>query len=207
MSGDNFGDGCILPFLQSLATGLLVGGFVFALGYLMGWDPTRAAMTGLLVGSLAALIVWLSGISFWRRVTTWDYLPADPAPIETEQQPARPHIEHVRVLVTSEDGRQGDLLRLPVDSRRLSIMAQKILTGTATFSLGSLTGSGKLFTRREYETLRDEFINRGALTWVNPRAHEQGTEFTAAGRAVLRTFASMGAGHPPTLQEPHACDE
>jgi len=79
---------------------------------------------------------------------------------------------------------------LPINEATFRQWARGVLGGRGT-SLGDWTGKGGLFSRADYNALTDYLMRSGLMRWVNPAAHAQGRELTAAGRATLRKFVNQ----------------
>lgn len=105
------------------------------------------------------------------------------------------------VKIQVEESREGwrngyYLLMTPSVRERLPELARQLSLG-ASFSMASFGGRGKLFSRAEFEILRDEMIKLGLAHWRNPHAHGQGVDVSRAGRAFFRHYANGGKGLLP----------
>ena len=93
----------------------------------------------------------------------------------------------MRVILEEDQGRHIEFIDLP-HADRLPVLAAGLLAGRS-FNQAAWTGAGGLFSRAEFDQLRDVLIERGLAAWKNPNARAQGVELTAAGRAVMRRLA------------------
>jgi len=175
----------VIPLLIALITGLLVGVLALAVGYLMRWERflELAAISGLIISLLT-----------WRAVLRL----SGALPEADLSDVGNPTPERVRLQLDHQDGRGADWLDLPIDTNRMIAISERVLDG-GSFSHASLAGQGKPLSRNEYEVLRDVFLSRGLVRWINPGAHAQGLRLTGKGRAVARGFASMAAADLPRL--------
>jgi len=191
MDENDLGAGCILPVLQAIVTGVLIGGLGAGLAHYAGWkDP---ALIGLLAGFGAAAFWWMTSVRAWRRA-------AHPEPYQPEPTTTRARPEPVRVEVRQDDGRHVDYIDLPATAEQLITLAQSVLAG-GSLSESAWTGSNGIFTRAEFSALRNELIKRGLASWNNPKTPARGVTLTRGGLAAMRTFAAMGAGDSPTLRK------
>ena len=110
--------------------------------------------------------------------------PEPPAPAES-----------VRIELIQDQGRKGDYIDLPYPDK-LPALAAGLLAGR-TFNQTAWTGRVGIFSRSEFDQVRDTLIERGLACWKNPEARAQGVELTGAGRAVMRRLAA----HPTTLPD------
>ena len=102
---------------------------------------------------------------------------------------------------------QGNYMRLQIQRDKLVRLAMSLDAGKS-FSLASFGGRGKIFSRAEYELLRDEFIVRGLARWVNPESHTQGVELTRGGWAFVRHSSTLSdTTSPQTSRIPSAAGE
>lgn len=184
-------EGVIIPGLQCLITGLLSGLAALAVAAWLG-GPIWAV--GGTTAAIVGLYSWLSYRGGWNdrleRMLGIDLNlngVIGPAP-----QPAEP--ERVRVEVIQDQGSKGDFIDLPYPSK-LPELAAGIVNGKQ-FALSVWTGNGHLFSRSEFEEVRDEMLERGLLRWRNERNPAQGVDVTAVGRAVLKRLAKQSPTPP-----------
>lgn len=111
-----------------------------------------------------------------------------------EPAPPLPAPESIRVELLQDGGHRGDFIDLPYPEK-LPALAAGLLAGRS-FNQTAWTGHGALFSRSQFDQVRETMIERGLLAWKNPEAKAQGVELTAAGRAVMRRIA-----HPTPQSE------
>lgn len=200
MNGDDLGGGCILPLAQSFVSGGLAAVVAGVGAALIDVQTHQAALLALLCGGVVAGGVWISGLRAWRRMvyTLEDFTGIDITGDGEAGEPAAR--QTVRVEVTEAGGRHLRLIDLPGSTDQLTALAAGLLNG-ATLAESTWTGTGKTFTRAEFAGLRAELIRRGLAAWNSPGTPARGVGLTVAGRAVMRQFASMAGGQPPTLSE------
>ena len=99
-----------------------------------------------------------------------------------------PQPRTLTVEVEENGGQHVSFDRLP-DLAGLPTFAKAVLNGQST-SMGRWTGRAGLFSRSEYEQLRDAMISYGYARWQNERAPAQGWTLTAKGRAILNRIAN-----------------
>jgi len=196
---DGMTDGVIVPVLKSLflgfTTGVLVG--------LLAW-----AFNATFSPWLAFAVAWfvVMPFSFWRyseramwmieRIAGAD-LNGDSFVGQPTQQQAPALTAPIRVEVSRDEGRAVDFIDLPVKPEKLPQLARGLLAGRS-FNQTAWTGSAGIFSRSEFDALRDTMIQRGLLAWRNPESKAQGCDLTAAGRAVMRRLANLSPTLPPT---------
>lgn len=177
---DDIERGCLLPAAHAFITGVLVCLLALAVCQLQGWSLWLA----LAAGAAGAVMMWLSSVSTWRRVTF------GPDPVQwSEPTPVTP--DPVQVVVSyDEDGAHHTQLQdLPVDYDRMKTLAGGLLSGT-TFSESVWCGQGRPFSKSEFHQLRRAFLSRGWMQWRNPNAPAQGVQLSRPGVAVMKTFSS-----------------
>ena len=180
--------GFVLPALQSVISAL----WVFILAGLVSYALYR--LISFPVGILAVLVgagVWFAYLRKWHYLTGLSpYQEPEPLPLrEVEREPERVSIELLENNATS-----GQYLSLPARYEQLIALGRGVLSGQG-LAIGSWVGTGRPFTRSEFETLRDEMLLRGLLAWHNERARGQGVKLTPQGRAVLKYLASVPPPH------------
>ena len=194
---DGLAERVVVPGLKALIVaipaGLLAGLLIGALGL---------AVSAWYAMPITSLIVFL--VVFWgssqrgqwliERLTGADlnfdgYIGA-PQPLPAPQP------QTVRVEVIQDQGQRGDFIDLPYPDR-IPQLAAGLLQGR-TFNQTAWTGHGAIFSRSEFDQVRDTLIQRGLAAWKNDNAKAQGVELTAAGRAVMRRLANPS---PPLPQQ------
>jgi hypothetical protein len=172
------------PYTQALIMPVIQAAAVSSLTGFAGWsiaalnESRRPVEVGIAVGTMLGTVTYTSLVFHWQQVIAKFLLPGT----KSERGP-------VSVRVISDNGRKGDCLSLPVRFEQLTALARGLVNGQG-LAVSRWVGSGKPFSRDEYDSLITELIKRGAAYWVNPDAHQQGVQLTRAGQAMMRTFAS-----------------
>jgi hypothetical protein len=141
MKHDDFVRAVVIPLASSLITGILTALGALAVCALAG-QPLYYALAA---GSLAGLGAWLVYRGHWWAIVENVLLPDRVEPEKLQ--------ETTRVLITGEDGHQGDYLDLPCTEAQLISLAAGLMNGNS-FSLDSWTGAGRPFSRSRFEALR-----------------------------------------------------
>ena len=189
----------IIPGLQAFLTGVFLGVVAGVLSVSLEWGhPWRA---GFLIWAGVQAVTWLCLLVRWANIVVMletvlnvdlnqDGLIGEDI-IEAEE------VQPVRIEVIQDEGRHVQFANLPIPEKKLTALAVGLSQG-AGLSEGQWTGKGAVFSRSEFRTLRDLFVTRGWLQWVNTEAHSQGLQLTHPGKAVMRYYCSR-SGSPPTL--------
>lgn len=167
--------GCLLPLFQSIITGILVG--LIVAGLALWAKLPSAGWIALIVGAAGAFWWWARSIHLWRLSIYGDVEPVYSAPAEAST-----------VRVEFHDERQILFAELPATPAQLRDLSTGLLAGVA-FSEAAWIGSGRPFTRSQFQGIRSEFIARGWLRQRNPDYPNQGCEVSPSGKAVLRQLA------------------
>jgi len=177
----------VIPLAQATVTGFFVAFTASVLAYYTNLIPWLA--TFLIAFPFVTTMVWIARIQHWQGIGDWletvthkdwnqdGQIGSEPTPV-------------VEVWLNSEDGAHQQRVQLPVSDVEMRDLARGILERNRSFSEEEWTGSGKPFSQDKIKQLRDIFIRKGWAFWVNPDEHRTGVQFTEAGRAVLRSFAS-----------------
>jgi len=97
----------------------------------------------------------------------------------------------VQVLVTEEGtNHQWGAFLQSVQGNKIIAALRRAASPGRSFTVRDMAG---ILTRLQFETLRDEMLDRGFLCWVDQDNHNRGVEWTRAGDALLRSVA-----HSPT---------
>lgn len=191
--------GAILPLLQSVITGALVG--LLALAVLLVLRARDAWIWALLIGLSVTTLVWAALQLHWYWLTRIEKMTGMDLNGDgmIGQEPARETSHTVRVNV--EEIRQGHVrivtARFPVDEWMMQDLAKGLLAGIP-FAERHWTGRGKPFSLREFRLTRDEMLKRGLIRPVSEKSNLQGYELTKTGLAVMRQLAGS---HSPTPDE------
>lgn len=179
----------VIPFLKSLATGLLVA--LFASAFFIsspGWKLFFIVLSG------TALAAWLAVM-----------LPSSENFRMTKKQTndmvsLKPQETRIQIIARDPQGAftRGTWLNLPLDMDTLKGAAEYCLK-TGEFS-HAMSGPGKPMTRSQYELLRDEMLRRGLLYWIRPGAKNLGVSLTLIGENTIKQLASREAAHVHTYK-------
>ncbi len=189
---DSFFNGVLVPFMQSVITGLLVG---ICAGVLTAcFNYPQSARVGIVLGCIVALVGWFSYRSHWQQIIDIllgvDYYMNEEKP---EEQLTGERVAPMRVELLEEGGMVGNFINLPYPEK-IPYLAAGLQQGK-TFAQSVWTGQGALFSRNEFETIRAELLKRGLARWRKEGAPGQGVHLTPAGRAVFKRLAEQN----PTL--------
>jgi hypothetical protein len=182
----------VVPFIQATITGLLgtVGGSALA----MLVNLAGANLDIAIVGGAAGLIT--AGAMWWvllqeHRDLLWEIETRTGIDLDGDGKAGVPTTTRLEVTIpaTEQSGQQTLILDgLNAKPEQLRTWARGMLQGRMAES--EWYGKGRLFSKGQFYALRQEFIDRGLMAWINPDAHAQGTELTAVGRAVCRWLAA-----------------
>lgn len=96
----------------------------------------------------------------------------------------------VELVTRHQGGQRIQVIDLGIEPEKAAALAKGLMAGQS-FSESGWTGSGGMFSKSEFRTLRGELLERGLLEWRNAAAPAQGVVLTAPGRAVFRQLAQM----------------
>ena len=184
----------VLPLEVGLVTGLAGAIVAFLFGRLSGIPDALTVAAG---WGVAAGMVGFLGVILWLGALLRDYLI--PSPVK--ETPAKR--ESLRVEFAdytnglNYPGVSWSFLQ-GIDGERFQKMCT-LLAVNPDLSMARFCGRGKLFSRSEYEQVREALISNGLARWRNPRAPSQGVELSAAGRAGVRVVCRETLPHQ---QEP-----
>lgn len=150
-------------------------------------------MEQLLTILLAFLVGGITGgYIVWRRIGPKKHIFKGPRGYDQSEQIAK-------LLIQSEDRREGWYMRLPEDQlKRVRQMAGGVLRGR-DLTGAAWAGHGKLFSRAEFESIRQLMMERGWLEWKNPHAPNMGMILTNPGWAAFRYLAGVKAPSPTQI--------
>jgi hypothetical protein len=181
----------VIPLLQAVTTGALIGTTAGAAGWALRWENPGAV--GLATGAAVAAFAWVSYRADWSdRIR---------AVLGIQQQAATStaaYAQTVRVEVISDNAHAGDYLDLPGGRDRLITLAQGLTAGKS-LTTRVWAGGGGLYTGPVFDRLREDLIMRGLARWKNPHDNRGGVELTSKGRATFRGLALASATPPPSL--------
>jgi hypothetical protein len=90
---------------------------------------------------------------------------------------------------------------LPGPLDRLQWFCRNILDSRATFSERTARSADVGYTREQWATIRDTFLDRGWACWNHLGAPQQGVTLLAAGRSALRDIVAQAAPYELTPME------
>lgn len=177
----NFEANVMVPIMGALAVSVAVVLAVSGVAYaaeisLKAW----AAWTTVIFGG-----VWAFGMVLLLQASFSHFQMLEEYSAEAEEQVSS---STLRLEVVNPGDNKMLLEDLPIDDRRFVLWVRGVMGGR-DLSGSTWYGRGGLFSRDEYGALCDYLIRAGLMRWVNPQAHTQGKELTAAGEATLRRFA------------------
>lgn len=168
---ETINQGCLLPLVKAVITGLMVFALLASVGVMFGW--VNAWYIAVSIGFAVVLFAWVTGSRVQEEVPYYQQqLIEVPAPTVK-----------IELVNRSNLGVNTQYFELPVDIDRLCAFASLALRGD--LSEAAVTGSGGPLSRSEYAKLRAELIRRGWLAWKNPLYPAQGLILTHPGRSAL----------------------
>lgn len=176
MSDTSFKREVLLPFILSLLFGFLMGIFALIILQSAGNDSYFNYSLAVWIGT-ASVLFWSLAIREANK--------SKPKPKQKK------HTDTIRINMLDETSpyTKGWYIDLEVQETKLILLSREITVENKSFTMASFGGRGKLFSRREFEMLRDNLIRGRILTWRNPDAHTQGVDVTYPGRAFFRYYA------------------
>jgi hypothetical protein len=198
--GASWNTDVIVPAGQSLliAAGVTVGSLALAtlatIGLSGPWwiPPASCGVLGALAFAVSAILLTLDH----RRLlwTAEKALQVDLDGDEAVGEPEQSEPLHVELLERNGNRTRLSMIGLP-HKDKLPIFARGLLNGKGTAG-GAWYGCGNPMSKPQYQAVRDAMIERGLAHWINPDAHAQGWDLTAAGWAVMRRIAKTGTALP-----------
>lgn len=185
---DSLIDGVAVPGLQCAISGFLFGLTGAVLAGIFNSPHWWKIGAGLFV--VATLITWLTYRAGWQdRLEKMLGLDLNlDGRIGAVRTPAPPQLPAPTIRVELQHQNGQDWLDLPFPDK-LPQFAASVIEGR-TYSQTAIVGSGKLFSRGEYDILVSALISAGLAYWKNPEHHNQGWNLSSAGRAVFKRIAS-----------------
>jgi hypothetical protein len=145
------------------------------------YAPTLACIKWVVAGGLVI------GFVLWALLVYDDHRALRGEAVIPE--PGAPPVKVQLEVTERTDGGQRVLyVDLPVSRDKLALFCRAVLAGRS-MAEGGWTGAGNPFSLAEYRGLRDAFLDREWIKWLNPAAHGQGLELTPSGRAVFVKLA------------------
>lgn len=192
----SFETAVVVPTLQALVSGALVGATSGLAAGMVHWD--NALWVWGLGTFGTASILWLAMLDRWQKVQ-WEREFWRPEAPQAQVVQQTNNVERISVDVR-QDNRTTTILHLNVSAERLADVAKLVLTGRP-FVERELCGQNRPLSQAQFREMRDELIQRGLLVWRNPDAPQQGTIFQPAGMALMRRLAGVSTTPPPYLDE------
>lgn len=175
----------VIPLLQAVITGLLVGSVAGVVLYLV--EPLHQAIA-LLVFTAVASVAWLFAWRWWRSMLESIDSKIEKIPLQSYLEPEQIP-SSVRVEMIESGGRAGEFIDLPISPGKLRQLATGLMNGKS-FTEAAWCGSGGIFTRAEFAKLRDEMLRRKLIMLNSPSTPARGYSLTAGGKACIRYLAS-----------------
>jgi hypothetical protein len=149
-------------------------------------------------------VAW-GGLSFsaWFAITTGWWRSRVDGALTLAKQPARLYSADtpLRVEVRQQQGRWVDWHDLQhINEEQLTKMAAGIILEGKAFSGSCFGGRGKIFSRAEFEGVRDEFLRYGFARWASAHSRTRGCVLTAKGTALLRGVVVKSGANPRALR-------
>jgi hypothetical protein len=201
------GAGVVVPFLQTMVTGILV----FMGAWLLGWlvfdllDPIKPAIV-LMV--LATVGVWLWRLSQWANLARMEKLTG--LDLNRDGVVGNKNGDVVQLkwsrLNQGQNGPsyQSGEMNLPVSREQLITLAEGLTSGLV-FSENTWCGPGKVFSINEFRGLRTVMYKRGLIELANEKDVRQGYQLTEDGWEVMEhiveEFGGIDAEDPEDTQE------
>jgi hypothetical protein len=191
----SFETAVVVPTLQALVSGALVGATGGLAAGMVHWD--NALWVWGLTTFGTASVLWLAMLDRWQKIQ-WEREFWRPEAPQAQVVQQTNNVERISVDVR-QDNRTTTILHLNVSAERLAEVAKLVLNGRP-FVERSFCGSNGLLSQTQFREMRDELIQRGLLTWRNPESPQQGTIFEPSGYALMRRLAGV-SGTPPPYSE------
>jgi hypothetical protein len=187
--------GLVLPALQCAVTAGLLGGVAGALALLL--QAPKWWVWALLFALLAGAIYWVSFVARWQQAVFAPPVVRAVSRQVIEHKPTRalpePTERTLRLTAVSENGKQASIYRLPVSDGQMAALAAGLNDGLP-FAVSTWCGTGKPFSRAEFEALRGALLERGILRAKNSKNPAAGFELSPAGRAMMRAYHPLPEG-------------
>ena len=187
--------GVFLPLLQSIVTGILVG--LTCLVWAIAAEFQKPALFFAVVTLGITFISWGYLMINWRTMVSGIEKLVNRDLNGDNRIGDKPASSMVQVRVTSMDGKHTTIAEIP-HADKLPEFAQGVLAGKP-ISKREWIGRGKLFGETEFNTVRDKFIQRGWMVWIDEQYPQLGLNLTITGQAAMRALANSDT-HSPTLR-------
>jgi hypothetical protein len=192
--------GAMLPMVQALITGGFLAMAAGGISYLAGSDLAfldRVARSGSwILGTFVIVspLTWMSLLMDWVNAKNV-FEKLFKVDIDHDGYKGQRPKESLEIdyREKADGGGQHRTFTTFKDKDKMISFARGILGGRP-WTLKEWTGKDREFSRKEFDTIRETFVNRGWAEWRDDEYHDQGADFTDAGKVVLRRIAN----HPPT---------
>jgi len=188
----------VVLFLQSAITAFLLAILtMIAAVHFFGWVWFQVMGISFIVYLLGDWLrrcgAWSCSVGSLERALMIDINADGMIGLEPDSEPIK---ETVEITVFNETTGRKQWVDFPVSRSKICEMASDIFHGSG-FSESSMSGAGALFSRAEFNKIRDVMLRRELLQWKNEEHRNQGTEFTVTGWHVLRALAAEHRGVTP----------
>lgn len=176
----------IVPLLQSLATGFVIGASSAPVAYFLQWHWT----TPLIIGGATVTITWLSLLGAHRKLL---WLIETVSKIGDEPAPPAPVTKPISLEVKHRDpaGKIGrfQYIDLPknVTQEMFVEWSKSVLHGSKSVAQSSWCGNGKLFSKPVYSDFVAAMMDAGILA-LKGQDKSQGYRITNGGKHALRSL-------------------
>lgn len=178
----------IVPLLQALATGFVIGASSAPVAYFLEWSWT----TPLMIGGATVTITWLSLLGAHRKLL---WLVETVSNIGDPEPPAPPTPAPISLEVKHREpaGKIGrfQYIDLPknVTQEMFVEWSKSVLNGSRSIAQSSWTGNGKLFSKPVYSDFVAAMMDAGILA-LKGQDKSQGYRITNGGKHALRSLIS-----------------
>jgi hypothetical protein len=165
---------------------------------IMGAFIGAAAMSGLRAAGRewfnSGIAIWLlaTSLTYWR-LSLRSYEPLKPEP---EQRVYTDTINTTLIDESDNPYTRGKRITVEVDRVKFILFSRKVLKGLANEPPDKVTyskyqGRGKIFSRNEFENVRERLLEGKVLRPVNPYAPTQSVYVSRAGVAYFQYYARL----------------
>ena len=178
----------LVPLAQAAITGALLAVLIFPIAYYFSTWQTAAGLA-FIVFMLCVLAVWATVISGYYRLlsTTEEILKEAPAP--------PPVVNQVEIAAADNAPPFNSLLRFNLPQGVTDIdfkMFLKAIADNEPITFENWTGSGKIFSKKNFTAIKANLIRAGYITQRNANAPAQGCDITETGRENIKRYIENG---------------
>ena len=191
--------GAWLPALQAILTGVFLGVVVLVLAIVT--DRPMPGLWGLIATGVTTLAMWYTLLRRWldltapiERITGWDINRDGYIGEAIEPEEIKITLEH------RKDGalRQQQFANLTMSSTTWEKFCRGLIDCDYSLAESNWVGSSNLFSRGEYQEVRNLFMKRGWAEWVNESYHPHGVRLTDVGTQMIDAYVSSPTPLLPT---------